>query len=107
MINTLKNRFEQGYRTTGYPKEKIELLNGIGGYRKSTRMPRLKSLKNVQPPAPRMPSIPKRKSLIWDDVSFVADASDYQKGNLSLSPGILKRQRPCGTIFLPMAAFRL
>ena len=25
MLNTLKNRFEQGYRTTGYPKAKIEL----------------------------------------------------------------------------------
>lgn len=25
MLNTLKNRFEQGYRTTKYPKEKIEL----------------------------------------------------------------------------------
>jgi Ni,Fe-hydrogenase III small subunit/ferredoxin len=31
MLNTLKNRFEQGYRTTGYPKEKIELWNRYRG----------------------------------------------------------------------------
>ncbi len=31
MLNTLKNRFEQGYRTTGYPKEKIELWKRYRG----------------------------------------------------------------------------
>jgi Ni,Fe-hydrogenase III small subunit len=31
MINTLKNRFEQGYRTTGYPKDKIELVERYRG----------------------------------------------------------------------------
>ncbi|MBU3915515.1 hydrogenase [bacterium] len=31
MINTLKNRFEQGYRTTGYPKQKIELVERYRG----------------------------------------------------------------------------
>jgi Ni,Fe-hydrogenase III small subunit/ferredoxin-like protein FixX len=31
MLNTLKNRFEQGYRTTGYPKDKIELWKRYRG----------------------------------------------------------------------------
>jgi len=31
MLNTLKNRFEQGYRTTRYPKEKIELWERYRG----------------------------------------------------------------------------
>jgi len=31
MLNTLKNRFEQGYRTTSYPKEKIELWKRYRG----------------------------------------------------------------------------
>ncbi len=31
MLNTLKNRFEQGYRTTPYPKEKIELWKRYRG----------------------------------------------------------------------------
>ncbi len=31
MLNTLKNRFEQGYRTTRYPKEKIELWKRYRG----------------------------------------------------------------------------
>ena len=31
MLNTLKNRFEQGYRTTRYPKEKIELWRRYRG----------------------------------------------------------------------------
>ena len=31
MLNTLKNRFEQGYRTTGYPKEKIEMWKRYRG----------------------------------------------------------------------------
>ncbi|MCP3953294.1 MAG: NADH-quinone oxidoreductase subunit NuoB [Desulfobacterales bacterium] len=31
MLNTLKNRFEQGYRTTGYPKEKIEVWKRYRG----------------------------------------------------------------------------
>lgn len=31
MLNTLKNRFEQGYRTSGYPKEKIELWRRYRG----------------------------------------------------------------------------
>ena len=31
MLNTLKNRFEQGYRTTGYPKAKIELWKRYRG----------------------------------------------------------------------------
>lgn len=31
MLNTLKNRFEQGYRTTRYPKEKIELHSRYRG----------------------------------------------------------------------------
>ncbi len=31
MLNTLKNRFKQGYRTTGYPQEKIELWNRYRG----------------------------------------------------------------------------
>ena len=31
MLNTLKNRFEQGYRTTGYPQEKIELWKRYRG----------------------------------------------------------------------------
>jgi len=31
MLNTLKNRFEQGYRTTKYPKEKIELWKRYRG----------------------------------------------------------------------------
>jgi Ni,Fe-hydrogenase III small subunit/NAD-dependent dihydropyrimidine dehydrogenase PreA subunit len=31
MLNTLKNRFEQGYKTTGYPKDKIELVERYRG----------------------------------------------------------------------------
>ena len=31
MLNTLKNRFEQGYRTTKYPLEKIELWKRYRG----------------------------------------------------------------------------
>jgi Ni,Fe-hydrogenase III small subunit/ferredoxin len=31
MLNTLKNRFEQGYRTTRYPKQKIELWERYRG----------------------------------------------------------------------------
>ncbi len=31
MLNTLKNRFEQGYRTTKYPKEKIDLWRRYRG----------------------------------------------------------------------------
>lgn len=31
MLNTLKNRFEQGYRTSRYPKEKIELSSRYRG----------------------------------------------------------------------------
>lgn len=31
MLNTLKNRFEQGYRTTKYPQEKIELWKRYRG----------------------------------------------------------------------------
>ncbi|MBW2678657.1 MAG: NADH-quinone oxidoreductase subunit NuoB, partial [Deltaproteobacteria bacterium] len=31
MLNTLKNRFEQGYRTTQYPREKIELWKRYRG----------------------------------------------------------------------------
>ena len=31
MLNTLKNRFEQGYRTSRYPKEKIELWERYRG----------------------------------------------------------------------------
>ncbi len=31
MLNTLKNRFEQGYRTSGYPQEKIELWKRYRG----------------------------------------------------------------------------
>jgi len=31
MLNTLKNRFEQGYKTTGYPKTKIELVDRYRG----------------------------------------------------------------------------
>jgi len=31
MLNTLKNRFEQGYRTTKYPQEKIELWRRYRG----------------------------------------------------------------------------
>ena len=31
MLNTLRNRFEQGYRTTRYPKEKIELWRRYRG----------------------------------------------------------------------------
>jgi len=31
MLNTLKNRFEQGYRTSRYPKEKIELWRRYRG----------------------------------------------------------------------------
>lgn len=31
MFKTLKNRFEQGYRTTGYPKEQIELWERYRG----------------------------------------------------------------------------
>ncbi len=31
MLNTLKNRFEQGYRTSKYPKEKIELASRYRG----------------------------------------------------------------------------
>ena len=31
MLNTLKNRFEQGYRTSAYPKEKIELWKRYRG----------------------------------------------------------------------------
>ncbi|MFH1984276.1 MAG: hydrogenase [Pseudomonadota bacterium] len=31
MLNTLRNRFEQGYRTTGYPKKKIELWKRYRG----------------------------------------------------------------------------
>ncbi len=31
MLNTLRNRFEQGYRTTKYPKEKIELWKRYRG----------------------------------------------------------------------------
>ena len=31
MLNTLKNRFEQGYRTTRYPQEKIELWKRYRG----------------------------------------------------------------------------
>lgn len=31
MLNTLKNRFEQGYRTSRYPKEKIELPSRYRG----------------------------------------------------------------------------
>jgi len=31
MLNTLKNRFEQGYRTSRYPKEKIELPSPYRG----------------------------------------------------------------------------
>jgi Ni,Fe-hydrogenase III small subunit/NAD-dependent dihydropyrimidine dehydrogenase PreA subunit len=31
MLNTLRNRFEQGYRTTTYPKEKIELWERYRG----------------------------------------------------------------------------
>ena len=32
MLNTLKNRFEQGYRTSSYPKEKIELPPRYRGF---------------------------------------------------------------------------
>lgn len=31
MLNVLKNRFEQGYRTSGYPKEKVELVSRYRG----------------------------------------------------------------------------
>ena len=31
MLNTLKNRFEQGYKTTSYPKSKIELVERYRG----------------------------------------------------------------------------
>jgi Ni,Fe-hydrogenase III small subunit len=31
MLNTLKNRFEQGYKTSRYPKEKIELVERYRG----------------------------------------------------------------------------
>ena len=31
MLNTLKNRFEQGYRTSRYPKETIELWKRYRG----------------------------------------------------------------------------
>jgi len=31
MLSTLKNRFEQGYKTTGYPKTKIELVDRYRG----------------------------------------------------------------------------
>ena len=31
MLNTLKNRFEQGYKTTAYPKSTIELVERYRG----------------------------------------------------------------------------
>jgi len=37
MLNTLKNRFEQGYRTTKYPKAKIELWERYRGRPQITR----------------------------------------------------------------------
>ena len=40
MLNTLRNRWEQGYRTNKYPKEKIELF------------PRYRGLPVVQKTAP-------------------------------------------------------
>jgi formate hydrogenlyase subunit 6/NADH:ubiquinone oxidoreductase subunit I len=45
MLNTLKNRFEQGCRTSAYPKTTIELPERYRG-------------QHAQPPAPSKPLMP-------------------------------------------------
>jgi Ni,Fe-hydrogenase III small subunit len=79
MLNVLKNRFEQGCKTSRYPKEKVQLLPRYRGRPQINPDARPMWHLPVRQPAPRRPSMPRPKPSTWDAASSAAPASVFRQ----------------------------
>ena len=81
MLNVLKNRFEQGCRTSAYPNAKIELPARYRGLAAGSRgRPAGIGRPDVRPPAPRMPSTPATSGSIWAAAFSAGPVSGLSEG---------------------------
>jgi len=85
MLNILKNRFEQGYRTSSYPKKMVELV------------PRYRGRPQVHKNAPS-DLVAKCAAACPQDAIDTEHARGSQRGVLSLLPEILDILLPRKTI---------